>query len=286
MSILFEDTVPMAGEICSAAKGAQYMKNRRIIGNILLILAVLFTAYLTAVMLHRISTVVLKDVYREAFQYELIFCAAFLLFALDVRFGLFTAMRSPVLKAVGWVLRIAVILFVAVLLFFFGRITINSLQDTDEAAEHVLVLGLALEHGKPTADLLSRLNTAEDYLLAHPESTLILTGGNPDANGNTEADVMRAILQDRGVPADRMIEEDKAASTIENFQNAARLIDPSAPTILITSDYHMHRAMQTAETAGFTNILPLTAPSSPLFYAANVTWEVLMEINELTMKKR
>ena len=31
-------------------------------------------------------------------------------------------------------------------------------------------------------------------------------------------------------------------------------------------------------------ILPLTAPSSPLFYAANVTWEVLMEINELTMR--
>ena len=261
------------------------MKDGRIIGNILLILAVLFTIYLTAVMLHRISTVVLKDVYREVFQYELIICAAFLLFALDVRFGLFTAMRSPVLKAIGWGLRIAVVLVVAALLFFFGRITVNSLKDTDETAEHVLVLGQALEQGKPTADLLSRLNTAGDYLLAHPESTLVLTGGNPDADGNTEADIMRTLLQNRGVPEDRMIKEDKAATTIENFQNAARLIDPSEPTILVTSDYHMHRSMQTAKAAGFTNILPLTAPSSPLFYAANVTWEVLMEINELTMKR-
>ena len=82
-----------------------------------------------------------------------------------------------------------------------------------------------------------------------------------------------------------MIEEDKAASTIENFQNAAQLIDPSKPTILVTGDYHMHRAMQTAKAAGFAYILPRPAHSSPLFYAANVTWEVLMEINEMTMKK-
>lgn len=262
------------------------MKTRRIIGDILLILAIAFTVYLIAVMQHRISVVVLKDAYRRSFHYELIICAAFLLFALDVRFGFFTAMKPPVLKAVGWLLRIVVVLFVAALLFFFGRITVTSLKSTDAAAENVLVLGQALENGIPTADLHHRLNTAEDYLRAHPESRLILTGGNPDPDGHTEADVMHSLLTIRGIPENRMIEEDKAATTEENFRNAAQLIDPSEPAILVTSNYHMHRAMMTAEDAGFTNILPLPAPSTPLYYAANVTWEVLMEINELTLKMK
>ena len=47
----------------------------------------------------------------------------------------------------------------------------------------------------------------------------------------------------------------------------------------------MDRAVQTAKSAGFTNILRLPAPSSFLGYGANVMSEVILELNELTLRQ-
>ena len=55
--------------------------------------------------------------------------------------------------------------------------------------------------------------------------------------------------------------------------------------MLISSSYHMDRAVQTAENAGFTNILRLPAPSSLLQYGPNVLSEIVLEVNELTLKQ-
>ena len=85
------------------------MEARGIIGTALAALAVAFTAYLSAVMLRRIGKVVLKDAYRRVFLWELLACAAFLLLALDVRFGFLTGLLPRSLKIAGWALRCAAI---------------------------------------------------------------------------------------------------------------------------------------------------------------------------------
>ena len=54
-------------------KNATREKTRKIIGDVLIALVVLFTVYLSIVMIHRINTVVLKDVYKTIFRNELIF---------------------------------------------------------------------------------------------------------------------------------------------------------------------------------------------------------------------
>lgn len=257
------------------------MKARRIIGDILIFLTVAFTIYLSVIMIGRINTVVLKNTYTTIFRYELIACAAFILFALDVRFGFFTKLKPVVLKAVGWVLRVIVILFVAVLLYFIGKITIGSLVRTAAPADNAIVLGLALENGQPTSDLISRLDTAESYAKENPEAVLILTGGNPDESGKTEAAVMRDLLSERGMAEDRMKLEDRAGSTEENFANTAKMINPEDPVVLISSNYHMDRAAITARKAGFRNVLRLPAPSSFVNYGANIMWEVVLELNDL-----
>ena len=113
-----------------------------------------------------------------------------------------------------------------------------------------------------------------------------LTGGNADGSGRTEADVMHDILLERGVAEDRMILEDQANSTKENFRNTAKMIDPREPVVLISSDYHMDRAVRTAESAGFSDVLRLPAPSSFRNYGANILSEVILELNELTLRKQ
>ena len=86
------------------------MKTRQILGDVLIFAAVLFTIYLSVIMIHRIRTVVLKDTYFSIFRYELLTCAIFLLFAFDLRFGFLTAMSFKALKIVGWLVRILVVL--------------------------------------------------------------------------------------------------------------------------------------------------------------------------------
>ena len=101
------------------------------------------------------------------------------------------------------------------------------------------------------------------------------------ASGKTEAAVMREILLERGVAEEKLALEDQAATTKENFKNAALLVDPGAPIALITSNYHMDRAVQTAKSAGLASVLRQPAPSSALYFGANVMWETVLEVNEL-----
>lgn len=258
---------------------------RRIIGDVLVALVVLLTADVAVVMLRKINAVVLKADYRQVFTYQLILCAILLLFALDVRFNLFTRAKSGILRIVGWVPRTVVVLLALLITFFCGKVICGSVTNTAGQADHAIVLGLALENGKPTDELLARLDTAQSYLGKYPEARLILTGGNADASGRTEAAVMREILAERGVADDRMILEDQAKSTRDNFRNTARIIDPGEPVVLITSNYHMDRAVRTAKAAGFDNVLRLPAPSSLLGYGANVMSEVVLALNELTHKQ-
>ena len=254
-------------------------------GDILLLLVILLTVDVVVVMLHKINSVVLKADYKELFLYELILCGVLLLFALDVRFNLFTSSGHTVLFIAGWVLRVLLILLVLVIVFFSGKVIRGSLMNTAGPADKAIVLGLALENGRPPRDLLARLDTAQEYLEEYPEAHLILTGGNADASGRTEAAIMRDILAERGVPEERMLLEDLSENTKDNFRNTAQIIDPAAPVVLISSGYHMDRAVQTAESAGFSNVLRLPAPSSFLSYGADVISEVMLELNELTFKK-
>lgn len=76
-------------------------------------------------------------------------------------------------------------------------------------------------------------------------SFLAKHGGLP----TTEADAMRLFLLDLGVPSDAITDEGKALNTIENIRNV-RAIVGKGRVALVTSAYHMPRALQLAARAG------------------------------------
>ena len=258
--------------------GNRISRTRRIVGTMLLVLVVLLIADVLFVMPAKINSVVLKADYRKVFIYELILCAVLLVFALDVRFNLFTRWNPAVLKIIGWI----VVLLTAVILFFCGKVIAGSLVNTAGQADHAIVLGLALENGEPAPDLLARLDTAKTYLDTYPEARLILTGGNADESGRTEAAVMRDILLEKDVPESSLILEDQAETTVENFRNIAALISKDEPVVMISSDYHMDRAVRNAKEEGFSNVMRLPARSNILAFGANMLSEVVLDLNDLT----
>lgn len=267
------------------AKGNRNSHDRRIIGDILLVTVVLLIADVAFVMPARISAVVLKADYREVFKIQIILCTILLLFALDIRFNVFTGWRPAILRAIGWSLRAVVVLSSAVILFFCGKVTIGGMVNTAGRADYAIVLGLALENGKPAPDLLARLDTARDYLGRYPEAHLILTGGNADESGRTEAAVMRDILTEHGVSEDRLILEDRAKTTKENFGNIAGIVPMAGPVVMISSNYHMDRAVRNASENGFSHVMRLPAPSGFLAYGANMLSEVVLDLNDLTKRQ-
>ena len=82
---------------------------------------------------------------------------------------------------------------------------------------------------------------------------IIVTGGSFLAKQGgtplTEADAMRVFLIDLGVPADAITDEGKALNTIENIRNVRAIIGQGR-VALVTSAYHMPRALQLAARAG------------------------------------
>ena len=248
----------------------------------LLVLVVLLIVDVAFVLPARINAVVLKADYRKVFLYVIFLCAVLLLFALDVRFSAFARWKPGVLRVIGWTLRAVVILSSAVILFFCEKVITGGLINTAGQADYAIVLGLALENGEPTPDLLSRLDTAREYLEKYPEAKLILTGGNADESGRTEAAVMRDILTQQGVPEDRLILEDQAQTTKENFSNIAGMIPADKPVVMISSNYHMDRAVLNATKGGFSRIMRLPAPSGFLAYGANMLSEIVLDLNDLT----
>ena len=255
-------------------------KIKTVLGSILAGFSILLTADACIVMMRRIKRVANPQVYKKNLFGDLLVTTALLITALDLLFNLFTRWKKAILRFFGWGLRLPLYLASGAILFFFGRTLIGSLIKTRKHAGYAVVLGMALENGKPTKDLIYRVKTAGNYLKENPKALLILTGGVPDPQGKTEAQTMRELLIQNGVPAEKMILEDRSESTKTNFSNILEIVDKDTPIVLITSNYHMSRAVRIAKKAGFRDVHRRPAPSSFFPFPSNVLWEVLHNINE------
>ena len=82
---------------------------------------------------------------------------------------------------------------------------------------------------------------------------IIVTGGVFSAleTGSevSETAAMRMFLTDLGVPGEAIIEESKALNTLENIAFVRRIVGDK-PVALVTSAYHMPRAMRIAKRGG------------------------------------
>jgi len=115
-------------------------------------------------------------------------------------------------------------------------------KDFSKPAIVILGYGLAPD-GSMRAILRRRVMTGLIVAQFFPQSPVIVTGGNPQ-NGKTEASQMRNMLMLLGFPANRIIVEDRANSTVQNAQFSVPLAKQAGTSgiILVTSTTHQGRA--------------------------------------------
>ncbi|CAN5468400.1 YdcF family protein [soil metagenome] len=108
----------------------------------------------------------------------------------------------------------------------------------------IVILGYGLNSdGTMRTILRRRVLTGLAVAQFFPQSPVIVTGGNPQ-NGRTEAGQMRNMLLLLGFPANRIIVEDKANSTVQNARFSVPLAKDAGTSgiILVTSTTHQDRA--------------------------------------------
>ena len=134
------------------------------------------------------------------------------------------------------------------------------------------VYGTTPENAYASLVLRERLDAAINYFSDHPDSPIIVTGGQGKNEAVTEASIMKTYLIDRGIPEDKIYVEDKSTDTHENFLFSSEIIEENAlsKTIVVaTNEFHEYRALNIAASLGF-DASPIPAATSwwlfPTYY--------------------
>lgn len=122
----------------------------------------------------------------------------------------------------------------------------------------IIVLGAAVRGEEISGALQKRLDAAIAYYENNPDVIIVVTGGQGPQEDITEALAMERYLLANGIPQDKIIKEEKATSTYENFKFSKELLDKHFANqgkseyklAYVTDDYHIFRAGQLAKIAG------------------------------------
>ncbi len=114
--------------------------------------------------------------------------------------------------------------------------------------------------GAPSDGMIGRVVTAVrlQHRLGLP---VLFTGGSVFAGRTSEASVVKRFMVDLGVPADKILLEDKSLDTMENARFSREILKQKGLNrpILVTSAFHMRRSIEAFRKTGM-EVVPV--PSS------------------------
>lgn len=152
-----------------------------------------------------------------------------------------------------------------------GMIISRANATPEPQAEYVLVLGAQVRGTTPSWELRSRLDTAISYLEENPGTKAVLSGGQGAGEDVSEADAMYAYIVEHGIDAERLILEDASTTTQENIEfSRERIGNDDATIVIVTSGFHVYRAVHMAEKQGLNHVSGYGSPSKkemiPTYY--------------------
>ncbi len=120
--------------------------------------------------------------------------------------------------------------------------------------DYVIIHGAGIKKdGTVTKLLADRCDKAIEIYRKDPTSPyLVPSGGQGSDEVCSEAEAMRKYLVSKGIPKDKILLEDKSKTTMENVTFSKNLIEKRPGrkyTALVTSNYHIYRAMRYAKRA-------------------------------------
>ncbi len=163
------------------------------------------------------------------------------------------------------------------------------LADGSENPEYVILLGGGITKDAELTDSVKRrVAVAADYLKENPDAVCVVTGGKGVFAPCPESDVLKPALESLGIEENRVIAENQAKDTIQNFQFSVKILSEysgrsveeilAAPITVITNDFHLARAERLARRMGFLNVVGVSAKTPALFVLNAYSREILCYI--------
>lgn len=120
------------------------------------------------------------------------------------------------------------------------------------APDGIIVLGGAIDASGPHNE---RLVVVPELLRRYPNARILFSGGSGALidDADAEASFAAGLLESFGIARNRIILEDRSRNTVENavFSKAIIQPKPGERWLLVTSAYHMPRAIGVFRKAGF-----------------------------------
>jgi uncharacterized SAM-binding protein YcdF (DUF218 family) len=222
---------------------------------------------------------------------------SWIVIALAVAFVLFR--RRPRLSRIlvgGTIVATLVIGYVPV-----GSYLIRSLEARYPAdppltqVDGIIILGGAEETGPSVVSGQPEFNAAGERItatamlaLAHPEARVVISGGSGALVGPRgppgNADLHQRVLLGFGISPDRILLEPLSRNTAENAAFSLSVADPQPGEtwVLVTSAWHMPRAMDTFDRAGWPDLVAWPVDHRGMRPGWGLRWalaENLIELN-------
>jgi uncharacterized SAM-binding protein YcdF (DUF218 family) len=162
-----------------------------------------------------------------------------------------------------YTVRVICALLLAIFLAVEGMVIHDCFATAPPGVDYLIVLGA--KTGSVTME--RRVERAAEYLRENPDTICIVSGGQGPDEETTEAQYMRDMLLARGITPDRIITENMSKNTAENIRFSHVYADGSGVSVaLVSSDYHMFRAMSLARKEFSGDVYGLPSRSSKLSF--------------------
>jgi len=147
-----------------------------------------------------------------------------------------------------------------------------------EDYDAVIVLGAQVKpDGEPSVQLGLRLDRAVE-VYERKQVPVVVCGAKGKDEPEAEAYTMKRYLEDKGIPGEKILTDPDSFNTEQNLQNAKKLLDAYPEeirkVIIVSSDYHVPRAMALAEDLGL-NASGVGSPCLQEFWIKNHSRESL-----------
>ncbi|WP_130836257.1 YdcF family protein [Lachnoclostridium sp. Marseille-P6806] len=140
--------------------------------------------------------------------------------------------------------------------------------------DYLVVLGAQVRPTGPSGVLRYRLDTACDYLAENPDTLCIVSGGQGANEPEPEGAAMKKYLVQRGIAAERIIEENQSGNTVENIRNSSAYFNAEEASVgIVTNNFHVFRGVRIARKAGYGWVCGIAAPSVGFYLPNNMLRE-------------
>jgi uncharacterized SAM-binding protein YcdF (DUF218 family) len=147
--------------------------------------------------------------------------------------------------------------------------------DVDEArpAGAIVVLGAAQYDGRPSQVFRARLDHAIALYKDGLAPYFVVTGGNRPGDRTTEAAVARHYALSNGIPADRILVDDRSRTTLESIRAVSAILQREGirDAVFVSDPTHMLRVLRMASDQGIPAYGSPTR-TSPLDHDASSRW--------------